>query len=293
MPYIHITVLIIAFIFCIAAIAIINTVSKTTRLKNDTDIFHDFYEKKELEIKKAGINISMSVYIGGMIVFPLLFGVLFFILTQSGVVAVIIAFCSSLIPEIIFRILANINDSHFDERYSRALQQLSSSLKAGMSILESVHDVTECRFIHESVRNRFATMALDMEMGVSVSEAFHRFADLTNSSDARDVAIAIDVQNEVGGHEAEVIEEITANIHRRIMLRKEVKSAFAGTTSMVWIMDFIPILTLIIYVATNQSVVNFYTGNPFYFMIFIIIIGCFLTGSIVNHRLLRKTVKGD
>ena len=293
MTYIHITVLLIGIIFCFVALGIINVTSKTSRLKNDTDFFHDFYEKKKLEWIKTGFKNSVNIYFIGMAVIPIVIGVLFFAITGNSVISVLGAAFGVLVPEVILKVLSNVNDSKFDERYARALQQLSSSLKAGMSILESVHDVTECRFIHESIRNRFATMALDMEMGVSVSDAFHRFADLTNSKDARDVAIAIDVQNEVGGHEAEVIEEITANIQRRIMLRKEVKSVFAGTTSMVWIMDGIPILTLIFYLLVNKSALEFFTGSFLHLMILIGIIFCFIAGSALNHYLLNKTIKGE
>ena len=102
------------------------------------------------------------------------------------------------------------------------------------------------------------------DRGITVGEAFRRFADGTGSPDAQDVAIALDVQNEVGGHEAEVVQEIADNIHERIMTRQEIKSIFSSTTSMVWIMDFIPIGVILFFSITNKSYVDVFFGNYIY-----------------------------
>ncbi len=76
------------------------------------------------------------------------------------------------------------------------------------------------------MRKKYATLSSDLIMGIPVAEAFQRFANGTNSQDAEDVALAIDIQNEIGGHEADVIRDISNNIYARIMLRREVNSIF-------------------------------------------------------------------
>lgn len=162
-----------------------------------------------------------------------------------------------------------------------------------MSIVQAVDDVANCTLLHDSMRKKYAQISSDIMMGITVGEAFRRFADGTGSPDAQDVAIALDVQNEVGGHEAEVVQEIADNIHERIMTRQEIKSIFSSTTSMVWIMDFIPIGVILFFSITNKSYVDVFFGNYIYTGILVGMIIMMIIGSIINHILVRKIGKGE
>ena len=127
-------------------------------------------------------------------------------------------------PRGIVALIAYDNQKKFEERYAKSLRQLSASLEAGSSILNAVTEVSACPFLHDTIRKKYAKLSSDLMMGVSVTDAFKSFAEGTNSQDAEDVALAIDVQNAVGGHEADVIRDISNNIYSRIMLRRETKS---------------------------------------------------------------------
>lgn len=197
------------------------------------------------------------------------------------------------LPEFFLYIITNNSKKKFDERFAKSLKQLSSSLRAGMSIVQAVDDVANCTLLHDSMRKKYAQISSDIMMGITVGEAFRRFADGTGSPDAQDVAIALDVQNEVGGHEAEVVQEIADNIHERIMTRQEIKSIFSSTTSMVWIMDFIPIGVILFFSITNKSYVDVFFGNYIYTGILVGMIIMMIIGSIINHILVRKIGKGE
>ena len=110
------------------------------------------------------------------------------------------------------------------------MDQLGSSIRAGMSISTAVEDVAQCKFIHPSMRKRFAKLSADLQMGITVADAFQHFADDCGNEDAADIALAIAVQDTVGGHEADVVLSIANNIEERIMMRREIKSIFAATS---------------------------------------------------------------
>lgn len=292
MGFLHIQFLILIFIGCLAAIAIVNVVDSGGPLSGNNDIFHQTWNKKKLDLLRMNTPFSVEIYFLGVLIFPFVIGILVFLGTGNGLFTALLGLCGTLIPEGIVQILYHMNDQKFDERYARSLQQMASSLKAGMSILESVSDVANSRFIHPSLRKKYAAMALDLQMGATVADAFFHFANTTKSQDAKDVAIAIDVQNEIGGHEAEVIENIANNIHSRIELRKEVKSAFAGTTSMVWMMDFIPGGVCAFYGLTNDQIMEYYSHGTG-ILVLIVVVACLVMGSIVNHSSLNKILKGE
>lgn len=283
----------ICFVCSIAFLFIYKTITKPDILRTEKDIFHAWYDKKALELERAECSFSMDTYIKIMLIAPIILFFVIYVLTNNTIVSFVGIVAGVFLPDMIVKSTESSNLAKFDVRYSRSLQQLASSLRAGMSILESVQDVAECKFVHESIRKKYAAMAMDLQMGTSVSDAFHNFADKVNSKDALDVAIAIDVQNEVGGHEADVIEEIANNIHRRIMLRKEVKTLFSGTSSMVWIMDFLPPGVCIFYLATNREMMNTYLSSNIMIALLIALFAMMGIGSLLNHHSLKKVLKGE
>ena len=129
-------------------------------------------------------------------------------------------------------------------------------------------------------------------MGVSVTDAFKSFAEGTNSQDAEDVALAIDVQNAVGGHEADVIRDISNNIYSRIILRRETKSILTDTTIMVRVFDILPYIIIIGFTMLNKQFIEIYFSNPVYVLVYIGFLVTPLIGSLLNHRTIKKIKKG-
>ena len=292
MSIIHLVFLEIVFCLTIAAVPIYKIITKKEAFETK-DFFQIWYEKQENALSISESGMTMDTFMKILIIAPLALLVVAYVLTKNGVISVFAALAGFILPYGIVKLLDSRNAAKFDERYGRSLQQLASSLKAGMSILESVKDVAESNFVHPTIRKKYAAMSLDLQMGMSVSEAFHNFANKVNSKDARDTAIAIDVQNEVGGHEADVIEEIAENIHQRILLRKEIKTLFSGTTSMIWIMDFVPPLIMVIYLVGNRDMSNTYFNSPLLTLVLLGLVVMMVIGSFINHRTLNKVMKGE
>lgn len=127
---------------------------------------------------------------------------------------------------------------------------------------------------------------------VPVSEAFQRMADDCGNEDAQDVALAIAVQDTVGGHEADVVLSIAKNIEERIMMRREIKSIFAATSAMVWMFDFIAPGTILYFCITSPSYIDTYFQDSIHILMFVIILCMPFVGSIINHKTLKRVQKG-
>lgn len=296
MPNVEISLIIFLYVLavCLFALYFILKISfKGTRLQGEDDFIQAFIKKQDARIKNRGIDFSTKMYFRIMLTAPFVLGIVFFFVLDGSYMFLLCAAMGLILPEGILYIITNNSKKKFDERFAKSLKQLSSSLRAGMSIAQAVDDVANCTLLHDSMRKRYARISSDITMGITVGEAFDRFAEGTGSPDARDVAIALDVQNEVGGHEAEVVQEIADNIHERIMMRQEIKSIFSSTTSMVWIMDFIPIGVILFFSITNKSYVDVFFGNYLYTGILVGMIIMILIGSIINHILVRKIGRGE
>lgn len=292
MGFIHIIVLIVFSIFLFALYFVVRTHNKSVQLGRRGDFISDYIQKKKTELKKKNVSMSVDTYFKIMMIAPVAIGIVVYAGTVQPVAAVAAALLGLLLPEAVVAYMRYDMDRKFEERYARSLEQLGASLRAGLSIRRAVEDVAECKFVHETMRARYAKLSSDLQMGLTVGEAFQRFADGTNSQDAADVALAIDVQNTVGGHEAEVIMEVAKDIRNRIMLRREIKSIFSSTSSMVWMMDFIAPGIILWFLFANRNYVKIYFSSPVYMALFIIFLGLISIGIIINHTILKKIRKG-
>ena len=292
MSYIHIIVLFEIFIFLIALYFIMKIHMKNSRISIEKDFIDMYIESIEKMIEKAGVSLSIKTYLIILIVAPLITGIIVYFLSQNAVFSVLIGAFGLFTPRGIVALIAYDNQKKFEERYAKSLRQLSASLEAGSSILNAVTEVSACPFLHDTIRKKYAKLSSDLMMGVSVTDAFKSFAEGTNSQDAEDVALAIDVQNAVGGHEADVIRDISNNIYSRIMLRRETKSILTDTTIMVRVFDILPYIIIIGFTMLNKQFIEIYFSNPVYVLVYIGFLVTPLIGSLLNHRTIKKIKKG-
>lgn len=292
MSYIHIIVLFEIFIFLIALYFIMKMHMKNSRISKEKDFIDMYIESIEKMIEKAGVSLSIKTYLIILIVAPLITGIIVYFLSQNAVFSVLIGAFGLFTPRGVVALIAYDNKKKFEEWYAKSLRQLSASLEAGSSILNAVTEVSACPFLHDTIRKKYAKLSSDLMMGVSVTDAFKSFAEGTNSQDAEDVALAIDVQNAVGGHEADVIRDISNNIYSRIMLRRETKSILTDTTIMVRVFDILPYIIIIGFTMLNKQFIEIYFSNPVYVLVYIGFLVTPLIGSLLNHRTIKKIKKG-
>lgn len=263
-----------------------------SRVNVGDDFITVFLKDRERVIKKSGSRMAISTYLLILGISPLAVGAFVYFFSQNGLFSILMAFMGFLIPDIILMIIRNSTQKKYEERYARALNQMGSSLRAGLSIARAVEDVAQCKFVHPSMQKYFAKLSADLQMGLPVSEAFQRMADDCGNEDAQDVALAIAVQDTVGGHEADVVLSIAKNIEERIMMRREIKSIFAATSAMVWMFDFIAPGTILYFCITSPSYIDTYFQDSIHILMFVIILCMPFVGSIINHKTLKRVQKG-
>ena len=271
---------------------IVKVHARRRKLADEADFIDLFIDSRRKEIDSLGIFFSITWYIGVLLFAPIICGAITYVFTMHMGFSILVGLFGFSIPELILKLLKHDSRKKFEDRYARSLEQMSTSLRAGMSISQSVEDVARCKFLHESMRKKYAKMSSDLRMGISIRDTFRDFAEGTHSQDAQDVALCIDVQNEVGGHEADVIEQVAGNIHDRVMLRREIKSIFADTNTTVYMMDVLAIGIILGFSILNPTYVEVYFSNPLMTVVFLALLILPVIGSVICHKIINSTKKG-
>lgn len=265
---------------------------KSLLVEAEADIIDKLIDKKKRQITANIGGISWGTYKGLMILAPIAFGLLGFIIMDHKAFCIVFALLGIPVPEIVVRVSAKKQQKKFEEKYSMALRSLASGLRAGLSIEQAIENVGQNPFLEAKIRRGFQQIATDIKFGIPLEESFLNFAKESGSKDAYDVAAVIAMQAKVGGSEAMAIGTIVQNISNRIMTRNEIKAMFADTNMLVLIMDFLPVgLFLMLYFGAPEMIAPFLASTGMTILL-IAILAFSVVGSFVIHKISKSAKEG-
>lgn len=278
--------------FAIAAVLRIRNKRSLKEEGKQHDIFDKILFRMKVHIRKYGGSLSLQSYIS-----IALFGyagcvLLMITIGQTVELSAVVGLIAFIIPEMLLRGMSSRRTRLFEDRYAQALRQMAASLRAGMTIQQSVADLCDNPFIHGSVKDSFRQIDADLKVGINIKTAFMRAAQFMESEDARDVALALSLQNELGGNEAKVVETVARNISNRIMLRREIKSLFADTNITILTMDVVPLLIIAGLLVSSPQYIEIFFETPVMTILFIGIIIFTAVGSVVIRKVVRRGTGG-
>lgn len=285
-----------AFIICLASLFIFKIRGKKTASGSvideaqSHDIIDDVSQYRRKHLAAQPWNMKYEVYATISTVCAIIFAAAGY-LYRGPAWAICGAIIGFLVPDVIVLIQSSSQKQKFEERYARSLRQLSAALKSGMSLHQAVEDVCHSPFIHDDIRVEYQRLSADLKLGVSIQDAFTKFAERVQFPDADDVAIAMSMQAQVGGREGEVIEGIAKNIGDRMMLRKEINSMFSGSNGTILALDFFPFAIIGFSLFSGNTFMGTYLSSPTQFLILVVLLAFMGIGSIVTHGMVAKMKK--
>lgn len=257
----------------------------------EKDFIDKFFDKQKNFVSSIPGGMKYQTYIILSFLLPVIAVTAIYVITGNGFIASL-GILGIFLPRIILIAQKDKIKKQFEERYARALRQISSSLRAGMSIEQALDDLCKNPFIHDTVKNEFIQINSDVKVGIPITEAFKKSAERLNTTDSKDVAAAIMIQNEVGGNEAKTIESISNNISNRIMLRKEINTLYAGAKATTLVMSILPFGMLIYMFTSVKDITDYYFEGPLNILILVGIVALMIVGIFVMQKMLKNGKKG-
>ncbi len=151
----------------------------------------------------------------------------------------------------------------FGEQLSDTLQLLSSSLRAGQSMMQALDSVSKEG--DPPASEEFRRVIVEARLGRDVVDAMKAMADRVQSEDFGWVVPAIEINREVGGDLAEVLDTVAKTIRDRADLRRQVKTLSAEGRFSAFVLLGLPIaITLIIRTSNPTYIAALGSGKGLY-----------------------------
>ncbi len=184
-----------------------------------------------------------------------------------------------LLPRLFVRFVEIKRRQRFQAQLVDALMVLSGSLKAGMSILQSLEVLAE-----ESAAPMSEEIGLalkEVRMGLSMDESLHRLQKRIPIEELNLIVTAILVARETGGDITSVFSKLIETIRERQKLKERVKTLTVIPRLQGWIMACIPIVFGMFVTGMNKQYFDRFFNDPLGQVIAGIAVGAWLLSLVL------------
>jgi len=171
---------------------------------------------------------------------PVVSGLLGFFISRNIWVAAVAAVAGLALPVLIIKRLEALRRQKFASQLVDGLMILSSSLKAGLSLLQSFEELTQ--EMPNPISQEFGLVIRQMQMGVSLEEAITKLKGRMRLDELDMVVTAMLVARETGGDLTQTFSRVIYTIQERNKLIGRVQALCVQANMQGAIMSLLPIL---------------------------------------------------
>jgi tight adherence protein B len=137
---------------------------------------------------------------------------------------------------------------------------LANSLRAGSSFLQGLELVT--REGRPPISEEFERVVREMSLGVALQPALNNLVRRVDSEDLELMVTAINIQSQVGGNLATVLDSIAYTIRERIRIQGEIQTLTAMQRYSGYVITLLPVGLAIILFIISPSYIGRLLQNP-------------------------------
>jgi tight adherence protein B len=169
------------------------------------------------------------------------FAAAYFVLFRGDLVFSIVAgFVGFFIPRIYVARTISQRLIAFENQLPDTLSLWVNALRSGYSVLQSMEAVANDA--QEPTQTEFKRVVQEVQLGIDMGDALNHLLERVESEDLDLVITAVNIQREVGGNLAEILDVIGATIRERIKLKGEIRVLTSQGRITGYLISFLPIV---------------------------------------------------
>jgi tight adherence protein B len=148
----------------------------------------------------------------------------------------------------------------FESALPDTLQLMAGSLAAGLSLAQSVDTIV--REGSEPITSEFKRVLVETRLGLSLEDALQGVADRFQSKDFDWVVMAINIQRQVGGNLAELLNTVAGTMREREYIRRQVAALSAEGKLSAYVLGGLPPGFMLYLLLANRAYVMVLFTRP-------------------------------
>ena len=258
----------------------VSIVSRIAAKRGFVDLF-------TLRLERAGMNIRGSEFISLHIIVLLISSLVIYTITNNLLLTIVAILLVAISPFIFIKFKASQRIKKFHEQLPDTLQLIAGSLKAGYSFNQALGMVVD--ETKPPISEEFKRVLNEIRMGAAEKDALENMAERINSEHFSWTVMAINVQREVGGNLAEVMDIIASTIRERDRVLNQIKALTSEGRISAYILISLPIVVGMILSFSNREYVSLLVTTK----LGLIVIGIAFTLMLIGSIWIIKIVRVD
>jgi tight adherence protein B len=246
-----------------------------------------FSDRLDAELESAGVAVRSGEFVVLSGVACVVAAVLVMAIFRSLLLAGIVGVVSGMGPTVALRMSLKKRTEKMREQLPDVLTIMASSLRAGHSFMQALDTVA--REIPQPAAVEFQRVVAEIRLGRPTDDALEALAARVGSPDFRWAVLAVNIQREVGGNLAEILDNVADTLRERAMIRRQIRVLTAEGRLSAWVLTCLPIAIGVYMFAVNPD----YIGTLFTTTIGLIMLGVAAVLLLVGVLWMRKIVDID
>ncbi|MCS7011844.1 MAG: type II secretion system F family protein [Anaerolineales bacterium] len=221
-----------------------------------------FGERIARELARADLKLKPGEYIALYVIAIVGVGMIAFLLGgREPLSAIIGGVIGAFLPGSYVRSQQAKRLKRFNDQLPDMLSLMVNGLRAGFSTMQAMEAVS--REMPPPISDEFRRVVQEMQLGVPMEKALANLLRRIPSEDLDFVVTSINVQREVGGNLAEIMDIISYTIRERIRIKGEIQVLTAQVRYSGKILSLMPIgLLLILYFLNRDYIMDMFKPDP-------------------------------
>jgi tight adherence protein B len=226
----------------------------------------DLNERLSTELARADLKMRPAEFVILWGITPILLVALAFAIgivlpaLQNPVALAVIFIIGLFLPRWYLRRRQRARLKAFSEQLPDTITLLANSLRAGSSFLQGMELVT--REARPPISEEFERVVREMQLGVALHPALNNLVRRVASEDLELMVTAIQIQSQVGGNLATVLDAIAHTIRERIRIHGEIQTLTAMQRYSGYVITGLPIGLGAILFLISPSYISVMLENP-------------------------------
>lgn len=235
-----------------------NEPTELTNRVNDILAERDFAQKWKVALARADLKLTPAEFLALRVIAVIgMFALSPVILADSPALWPIAGAVGWFIPSFYVSRRQNQRLRAFEEQLADVLGLWVNSLRSGYSVLQAMEAIAKEAPYPSDVE--FMRVVQEVQLGIPMEEALEHMLSRIDSEDFDLVVTAVNIQREVGGNLAEILEVIASVIRERIKLKGEIRVLTTQGRYTGYLIGGLPILLSVFLYAMNPG----YMGRMF------------------------------
>ncbi|MBK8821342.1 MAG: type II secretion system F family protein [Anaerolineales bacterium] len=221
-----------------------------------------FGDRVARSLARADLKFKVGEYFVLIIVAILLGGLLaWFIGNRHPISALIGALAGAFAPGMYVSSQQKKRLAKFNDQLSDMLNLMVNGLRAGYSTMQAMEAIS--KELPPPISDEFRRVVQEMQIGIPMETALENLLRRIPSEDLDFMITAVNVQREVGGNLAEILDNISFTIRERVRIKGEVRVLTSQVRTSGSVLSLIPFgLTIILWFLNPEYLLSVTQGGP-------------------------------